>query len=229
MKEEGMTTAIIGVGAIGGAVARDLVEGGERVVLAAADESHAAALADELGGSATAASVPDAVSGADVVVLAIWVNQDRELVPGTAELLDGKVVIDPSNPIGFDEGKPVRTLPEGTSAGSVVAGLLPDGAHYAKAFGTLGADSLAAEAHHDPRRVLFYATDDPVADAAVKGLITSAGFDPVKAGGLEDTPRLEVPGGDLHQNGGLNGRLLDLDEARAIVADARAAGAEGTA
>ena len=34
-----MTTAIIGVGNIGKAVAHDLVEGGERVVLAAREES----------------------------------------------------------------------------------------------------------------------------------------------------------------------------------------------
>ena len=49
------------------------------------------------------------------------------------------------------------------------------------------------------------------------GLITAAGFDPVQAGGVKDAWRLELPGGDLHQYGGLNGKLLDLDEARAAV------------
>ena len=33
---------------------------------------------------------------------------------------------------------------------------------------------------------------------------------------IVDAGRIEVPGGDLHQNGGLNGQLLD--EARAAVA-----------
>ena len=217
--EEAVTTAIIGVGNIGGALARNLVRGGERVVVAARDESHAQALAEELGGLATAASVRDASTAADVVVLAIWVDQDRELVPAIADLLDGKVVVDPSNPIGFDDGKVFRTLPEGTSAGSVVVGLLPAGAHYVKALGTLGGASLAAEADRAPRRVvLFYATDDEVAAAAAERLIGAAGFEPVKAGGVADAARLEVPGGDLHQNGGLNGRVLDLDQARAAVA-----------
>jgi predicted dinucleotide-binding enzyme len=184
--EEAVTTAIIGVGKIGGALARDLVRGGERVVLAARDESHAAALAKELGGLATAASVRGASTAADVVVLAIWVDQGRELVPAIADLLDGKVVVDPSNPIGFDDdGRPFRTLPEGTSAGSVVAGLLPAGAHYVKAFGTLGASSLAAEADRAPGRVvLFYATDDEVAAAAAEGLITAAGFEPSRPAAL---------------------------------------------
>jgi pyrroline-5-carboxylate reductase len=40
-----MTTAIIGVGNIGGALARHLVRGGEDVTLAAREESNAAALA----------------------------------------------------------------------------------------------------------------------------------------------------------------------------------------
>jgi predicted dinucleotide-binding enzyme len=215
-----MTTAIIGVGKIGSGLARDLVRGGEHVVLAALDESQAEALADELGDLATAAPARDAIAAADVVVLAIWLDQDIELVPAIADLLDGKIIVDPSSPIGFGEdGKPVRTLPEGTSAGSVVAGLLPAGARYVKAFGTLAAPSLAAEAYRTPwRAVLFYVTDDEAAGAAAERLITAAGFEPVKAGGAQDAARLEILGGDLHQNGGLNGRVLDLDEARAAVA-----------
>ena len=215
-----MTTAIIGVGKIGSAVAGDLVQGGERVVLAARDGSHAEALAKNLGDLAAAASVRDAIDAADMAVLAVWLDQGRKLVPTVADLLDGKVVVDPSNPIGFGEdGQPVRTLPEGVSGGSVVAGLLPPGAHYVKAFGTLDGASLASHAFRAPHRVvLFYATDDDVAAAAAEARITAAGFQPVKAGGVADAARLEVPGGDLHQNGGLNGRVLDLDQARTAVA-----------
>jgi 8-hydroxy-5-deazaflavin:NADPH oxidoreductase len=220
-----MTTAIIGVGNIGGAVARNLVQGGERVVLAAKDDEHAANLASELGDHARSASVGDAIAEADAVVLAVWLDTMKELIPAHADGLAGKVVIDPSNPIGVDErGQVVRTLPEDRSAASVVASLLPSGSHYVKAFGTLGADSLASAANRSPRRaVLFYATDDDVAAADVEGLITAAGFDPVRAGGVATAARLEVPGGDLQQNGGLGGRLVDVEEARAaIVAPAKA-------
>jgi hypothetical protein len=129
------------------------------------------------------------------------------------------VVVDPSNPIGVDEnGAVIRTLPEDQSAGSLVAAMLPTGAHYVKAFGTLGADSLASAANREPRRaVLFYATDDEAAAAAIERLISAAGFEPLKVGGVAEAGRIEVPGGDLHQNGGLNGQLLDLDQARAAV------------
>src|SRR5881398_2151953 len=215
-----MATAIIGTGNIGGPLAQHLVRGGKPVVLAAKDEANAAALAQELGELARSASVEEAITEADAVAFAVWLDTIRELVSKNADLLEGKVVVDPSNPIGFDEnGEMTRTLPNDQSAGSVVAAMLPTGAHYVKAFGTLAADSLASAANREPRRaVLFYATDDDAAAATIERLISAAGFDPLKMGGVADAGRIEVPGGDLHQNGGLNGQLLDLDQARAAVA-----------
>jgi predicted dinucleotide-binding enzyme len=208
-----MTTAIIGVGNLGGTVARHLVSGGESVVLAAKDEGHARALADELGPNASTASVDEAIAGADVVVLATWLDQTRELVPARTRLLEGKVVVDPSNPIGFDEnGQMLRTLPQGEAAGSIVAGLLPESAHYVKAFGTLGADQLATSANREPRVVLFYATDDDAAEATAQRLIREAGFEPLKVGRVSDAGRIEGPDGELQ------GRIFDLDEARATIA-----------
>jgi 8-hydroxy-5-deazaflavin:NADPH oxidoreductase len=44
---------------------------------------------------------------------------------------------------------------------------------------------------------LFYVTDDDRAGEGVERLIRTAGFEPVKAGGIERSGRLEV-GGDLH-------------------------------
>jgi len=66
--------------------------------------------------------------------------------------------------------------------------------------------------------VLFYATDDDVAATTIEPLIQAAGFEPLKAGGVADAGRLEVPGGDLHQGGGLNGQLVDLDQAHDAIA-----------
>ncbi|SRR6266851_8080826 len=213
-----MTTAIIGVGNIGGAVARHLVAGDELVVLAAKDHSDAEAVAQELGPHAAAASVEDAIAAGDAIVFALWLDALQDVLPRNAQGLEGKVVIDPSNPLGFDEnGQMVRTLPDGQSSGSIVASLLPANAHYVKAFGTLAADSLANSANREPRAVLFYATDDDEAAATAERLIRAAGFDPFKVGGVADAIRIEMPGGDLHQ-AGLNGALLDLDQARAAAA-----------
>jgi predicted dinucleotide-binding enzyme len=217
-----MATAIVGVGNIGSAVSRHLVAGGEPVVLAAKDESRAQALAEQFGPLARAASVEDAISGADAVVFAVWLDTMTELIPANANLLTDKVVIDPSNPIGFDaSGQMTRTLPDGESAGSVVAGLLPAGAHYVKAFGTLGADALAASAHRNPLAVLFYATDDDAAATTIERLIRAAGFEPWKAGGVAAAGRIEAPGGDLHQYG-FNGEIVDLGRAQSATAGSAA-------
>src|SRR6266550_8630070 len=211
-----MTTAIIGVGKIGTTVARHLVNGGERVILASHGAGQAEAMAKELGKNARAATVEQAINDADVVVFAVWFDTIKELISQHARLLEGKVVVDPSNPIkAGDGGTFVRTLPDGVSAGAEVAKRLPKTAHYVKAFGTLSAEGLATSANRSPRRaVLFYATDDPQAATVIERLIKAAGFDAVKAGGVDAALRIEVFG-DLHQFGGFNGKVVDRDEALA--------------
>jgi 8-hydroxy-5-deazaflavin:NADPH oxidoreductase len=207
-----MTTAIIGVGNLGGTVARHLVNGGEAVVLAAKDEPRAQALADDLGSLAGATSVADAIDGADTVVLAVWLDPLKDVLGEHAQRLGGKVVIDPTNPIGFENGQMTRTLPDGQSSSSVVRGLLPAGARYVKALGSLGATQWEDAANRDPRVVLFYATDDDAAAATAQRLIRAAGFEPMDVGGLADVGRMEGPTGDLQ------GRVLDLDGARDALA-----------
>ncbi|MDP9237348.1 MAG: NAD(P)-binding domain-containing protein [Chloroflexota bacterium] len=207
-----MSTAIIGVGNIGKSVARHLAEGGERVVLAARHESNARALANELGELASASSVEEAITDADVVVFAVGFDTLKDLIAQHPDLLRGKVVVDPSNPIAPDNnGGFVRTLPDGQSSGSVIAGLLPADAQFVKAFGTLGAESLASESNRTPRAVLFYATDDDQAAGAIERLISAAGFEPVKAGGIDAALRIEA-------FGGLNGKVVDANKARTMVA-----------
>ena len=107
-------------------------------------------------------------------------------------------VVVPSNPVGVDaQGNVVRLLPEGQTSGETVAGWLPTEARLAMAFGTMSADLLESSSNRSPEpAVLFYATDDRDGDA-VERLIRTAGFEPIKVGGLEQSSRLEV-GGDLH-------------------------------
>jgi 8-hydroxy-5-deazaflavin:NADPH oxidoreductase len=113
--------------------------------------------------------------------------------------LAGKLVVVPSNPLSVDaQGNVVRLLPEGQYSGEVVAGWLPEGARLAMAFGTLPADLLESSSNRSPEpAVLFYATDDDRAGEEVERLIRTAGVEPVKAGGIEQSGRLEVSG-DLH-------------------------------
>src|SRR5438445_4721788 len=175
-----MTTAIIGVGLLGTAAARNLVQGGERVILANRDKNKADKLAVELGNLAASAEVGDAISKSDVVVLALYLDVLKFFIPEFDEKLVGKIVVDPSNPVGPDgKGGVTRTLPADQSSGQIVASLLPRGARFVKAFGTLSAESLARATRRTPERaVLFYATDDTGAGETVARLTTAASCRP---------------------------------------------------
>ena len=195
-----MTTAIIGTGGIGSAIARQLGAGGETLRLSSADNASARTLAAEIGRAAVvAAGNRDALQGAGAVVLALRFTVLKGVIDEIAGPLAGQLVVVPSNPLTIDaHGNLSRVLPEGQSSGEVVAGWLPTRARLAMAFGTLSADLFESSANRSPEpAVLFYATDDDRAGEEVERLIRTAGFEPVKAGGIEQSGRLEV-GGDLH-------------------------------
>jgi 8-hydroxy-5-deazaflavin:NADPH oxidoreductase len=195
-----MTTAIIGTGGIGSAIARRLASGGETLRLSSADAESARTLAAQIGRAAVvAAGNRDALRGADAVVLALRFTVLKGVLDEIAGPLTGKLVVVPSNPFTLDaQGNVSRVLPEGQSSGEVVAGWLPAGARLAMAFGTLSADLFESSSDRTPEpAVLFYATGDDRAGEEVERLIRTAGFEPVKAGGIEQSGRLEV-GGDLH-------------------------------
>ena len=195
-----MTTAIIGTGGIGSVIARQLASGGETLRLSSADTESARTLAAQIGRAAVvAAGNRDALQGADAVVLALRFTVLKGVIDQIADPLTGKVVVVPSNPLSTDaQGNLSRLLPEGQSSGKVVAGWLPPGARLAMAFGTMSADLFECSSNRSPEpAVLFYATDDDQAGQEVERLIRTAGFEPVKAGRIEQSGRLEV-GGDLH-------------------------------
>jgi predicted dinucleotide-binding enzyme len=195
-----MTTAIIGTGGIGSAIARQLASGGETLRLASADHESARTLAAEIGRAAVVAvDDRDALQGAGAVVLALRFTVLKGVIDQIADPLADKLVVVPSNPLTIDaHGSLSRVLPDRQSSGKVVAGWLPAGARLAMAFGTLSADLFEASGNRSPEpAVLFYAADDDRAGQEVERLIRTAGFEPVKAGGVEQSDRLEV-GGDLH-------------------------------
>jgi 8-hydroxy-5-deazaflavin:NADPH oxidoreductase len=211
-----MTTAVIGTGGIGSVIARLLASGGETLRLASADNESARTLAARIGRAAVvAADNHDALRGADAVVLALRFTVLKGVIEEIADALTGKLTVVPSNPVSADaQGNVSRLLPEGQSSGEVVAGWLPAGARLAMAFGSLSGDLFESAAHRSPEpAALFYATDDDRADEEVERLIRTAGFEPVKAGGTEQSGRLEV-GGDLH------GLVVGPAKARSLIGGA---------
>jgi 8-hydroxy-5-deazaflavin:NADPH oxidoreductase len=184
----------------GSVIARQLASGGETLRLSSTDTKSARMLATEIGRAAVvAADNHDALRGADAVVLALRFTVLKSVIDEIAESLTDKVVVVLSNPLTTDaHGNVSRLLQEGQSSGEVVAGWLPPGARLAMAFGSMSADLFESASKGSPEpTVLFYATDDDRAVEEVERLIRTAGFEPVKVGGIEQSGRLEA-GGDLH-------------------------------
>jgi predicted dinucleotide-binding enzyme len=195
-----MTVAIIGTGGIGSAIARQLASGGETLRLSSADNRSAQMLAAEIGRAAiVAVENRDALQSADAVVLALRFSVLEGVIDQIADALTDKLVVVPSNPFGIDaQGNISRLLPKGQTSGEVVAGWLPVDARLAMAFGTMSADLFESSSNRSPvPAVLFYATDDDRADAEIERLIRTAGFEPLKVGGIGQSSRLELDG-DLH-------------------------------
>jgi 8-hydroxy-5-deazaflavin:NADPH oxidoreductase len=211
-----MKTGIIGLGNIGSAVALNLIAGGQHLIVADRGPTKAQDFATASGGKARALSVASAIDEADILIFAVYFNALQDLLKEYRNKLSGKIVVDPSNPIAPDgAGGFKKIIPQDQSSGQILASLVPPGAKFVKAFGTLAANSLKSGARHSPDPyVLFYASDDRDAGTAVGDLIKASGFVPVRVGGISQSIRIEVFG-DLHEFGKL-GKLVTAKQAAAL-------------
>ena len=207
--------AVIGLGNIGTAVATNLVKGKRNIIVADRTIEKAKKLSQKLGSLAQPLDITSTIKEADIIVFAVWFNVIKELLQKYATELEGKIIVDPSNPIAPDEkGGFKKIIGDKESAGEIIAELLPKNAKLAKALGTLGVASLANAAFQTPANVLFYATDDTSINADIEQLIRDNGFEPLRAGGIDQSLRIEVFG-DLHEFGAL-GKTVTLNEIKQL-------------
>jgi predicted dinucleotide-binding enzyme len=206
--------AIIGYGKIGQIVATNLTRNSRPVIITGRDFTKAKNLSGKLGNLAQPMELEPAIKEADIIVMAVWLDVIKELFYQYEEEFRGKIVVDPSNPIGPDgKGGFTKTIGQNESAGKLNAELLPRDAKLAKALGTLSSGSLAGAANQKPEpAVLFYATDDKSINGEIEGLIRDTGFEPLRIGGIDQSIRIEVFG-DLHEFGAL-GKTITLSEAK---------------
>ena len=212
MKNWNLKVAVIGLGNIGKVVASNLVKGNREVIVADKTFAKAKELAESLGSLAKASEIADAIKAADVVVLAVYFATIKELFVKYATELQGKIIVDPSNPIAPDDkGGFKKIIGQTESSGQILSTLLPKNAKLAKALGTLGAATLEAAAFNNPRKVQFYATNDTSINSEIESLIKDNGFEPVYIGGLDKSINIEVFG-ELHEFGAI-GKAVTLEEA----------------
>lgn len=209
-----MKIGIIGAGHIGGTLTRRLRALGHEVFVANSREPETLRrLAGESG--ATAVTARDAARLGEVVVVTIPEGRVPELPKDLfAASPSGQVVIDTGNYYPRERDGRIEDIENGMTESRWVERQL--GRPVVKAFNNIAAPNLMK--HGRPKGVknriaLPVAGDDPAAKSVVMRLIDELGFDPVDAGGLDESWR-QQPGTPVYA------RELDAEGVRRALAKA---------
>ena len=167
------TVSIIGKGTMGQAIATVVTGGGGTAEL----------LGREDAGKPLAG---------DVVVLAVPYPAVADVIATHREHLDGKVVVDITNPVNFETFDSL-TVPPDSSAAAEIAAQLP-GSRVVKAFNTTLGATLAAGTVGPLTTAVLIAGDDADAKATLTGIVEAGGLRAVDAGGLARARELEALG-----------------------------------
>jgi 8-hydroxy-5-deazaflavin:NADPH oxidoreductase len=179
--------SIVGLGNMASALADRALAGGNAVEIIGRDPAKAKELAAALGG-ATVGSAGTAPAG-DIVILAVPYASAAAVVSEYGDALDGKVIVDITNPVTPDLKGFVT--PEGSSGAQEIAKAAPAGAHVVKAFNTLFSNVLKVGSAEGRPLDVFIAGDDAQAKARVSVFIESLGLRPMDAGQLPMARALE--------------------------------------
>jgi predicted dinucleotide-binding enzyme len=159
-----MEVSVIGTGFIGGILGNALARSCHRVTFGSRRPDTDDVAADS---GATVASVADALSRSDTVILALPGNAVADFAAENREAIDGKLIIDATNRMGE---------PESNSRSS-----LPAGIRYARAFNTLGGENMADPVFEEGRADMFFSS--PLSDrSTVEAVIEGVGLRPVYVG-----------------------------------------------
>jgi 8-hydroxy-5-deazaflavin:NADPH oxidoreductase len=179
--------SMVGLGNMASALADRALAGGNAVEIIGRDPAKANELAAALDG-ATVGAAGTAPAG-DIVVLAVPYASAAAVVSKYGDALDGKVIVDITNPIAPDSKGFVT--PDGSSGAQEIAKAAPAGTHVVKAFNTLFANVLAAGSAEGRPLDVFIAGDDAQAKARVSAFIESLGLRPMDGGQLPMARALE--------------------------------------
>ncbi|MDR3473541.1 MAG: NAD(P)-binding domain-containing protein [Devosia sp.] len=178
-----MTYSIIGTGQVGRTLAAIFQKSGLEVGLAnSRGVDVAGPIAKEVGSKIVAKSVEGALE-ADIIVFAVPFLKFKEIGALRSDWT-GKIVVDVTNAFMLPQDVKEAEL-SGQPSSQVNSTRVP-GAKLVKAFNQLPMTVLASAVPDGGRRVIFTASDDPEAAAAVGELIGNLGLAPIYVGKIAE-------------------------------------------
>jgi len=185
---------IIGSGHVGRALGTVWARAGNEVMFSSRNLDNDKAIAADAGANARAGTPQEAAAFAQVLLFAIPYSAFPDLIKSFGRSLNGKIVINASNPFAQRDGD-IATQARDKGAGLFDAQLLP-GAHVVRAFNAVGSARMTS-AHDDPGKIgMPIAGDDKKAIEVTTQLVREVGFEPVVVGGL-DLGKYLMPGTPL--------------------------------
>lgn len=184
--------AMIGTGDVGGALGPAFAAQGHTVVYGSRnpDRDSVRDLVARTGNGASAASQRDAAKDADIVVLAVPPLLVESITRNLGDL-DGKIVIDPTNPMTLVDGRFERAIDFDTSNTEIVQRTAP-GSRVVKAFSTISWQTMVDPSIAGGPVTVPLAGDDAAAKATVAGLIEAMGIEAVDVGEARDARYVEA-------------------------------------
>ena len=170
---------IIGTGDMALGIGMRAVAAGNQVQILSRNLSKATALAVEL--RAIVPGTTGDIPTGDIVILAVPYDAAAALVADYGDALNGKVIVDITNPIDSSTMTGL-TVPPGSSGAEEIAKVAPAGVPVVKAFNTTFSATLMPG--ENQQLDVFLAGDDPDAKAMLTSFIRSMGMRPLDVGPL---------------------------------------------
>jgi len=181
-----MKTAVLGVGNVGGSLARLWSQSGHEVLLTARTAEKSKSLQSKFSGCHVVSA--HELLQADVIALCVPWPSAQDALQSLGDLR-GKIIIDCTNPVNRDAS--ALAVGGTDSAAEQIQRWFPQ-AHVVKAFNTLGAVLLGNADFHGQLADGFHCGDDPDAKATIQPLIKDAGLHPLDVGPLRNARYLEA-------------------------------------
>jgi 8-hydroxy-5-deazaflavin:NADPH oxidoreductase len=177
-----MRIAVLGTGVVGRTLAAGLTALGHQVTVGTRDPAATLDRGDEALTAWRAdhedlGIVPfaDAVVGADLVVNATNGAATLDVLDQVGESLDGRILVDVSNPLDFSRGFPPTLFVEDTDSLAEQVQAAHPRAHVVKTLNTVTADLMVRPDLLDEASTVFVSGDDADAKAVVTGLLHELG------------------------------------------------------
>ena len=177
-----MKIGILGSGMVGQALARGYARHGHDVLIGTRK--------GEVEGLPVGTR-DQAVADADLVVLGVAGRASVELTGSLAHLLEGKVLVDATNPLDFSAGAPRLFVGFEDSLGEQVQKAAP-GAHVVKAYNTVGNTLFVDPELPGGPPTMFIAGNDDAAKRTVTQVLEDTGWEVADLGGIEASRWLEA-------------------------------------